>query len=578
MNVLSVELDRTGAPSIIRTAAEGFGCARRFHRALAGNSREGIAMAGRRYLFAVVFVAIVLHWVMIARTILPAQDGLKLIRVARQFQAQPWTDVIRGSDAHPLYPAIISLAEPFFALFAGPGPDTWRITAQMVSAVAAIGMLYPIYALTTALFDRRIGYLAAATAVILPRLAELGHDTLSDSVGLCATVWALWLGAVALRKGGWRLGALSGLVAGLGYLARPEVVLVPVAIGLTWLFGLARDRTTRTVGHGRVIAAVFFACLAVVGSYAAVKGEVSEKLAVRFATAMQSRPVTVRSTPAPLPPGLDAAGLDFSPKEETERIPIRNARAAMIRIADKWWEHLCWFCAVMTWWGLARQRFIRGLCPDREPGDVAPTERRLLLVFGAVHAMAVVRNSTLLGYLSGRHVMALVLVSLPWAAAGTFVCARGIAVKSRMNKRMAWTAGIIAAALFVGASITVQLMPNHRNHLSRAGHWAAGQWLIRNAQPDERVLDTRGWARFVSGQAGYDYWHVRQALTDKGLRYVVVGIDELEALSTRAETLNALLDYAAVPIAEFPSMPGENDPGVRIYRFERPSDWKGLAR
>ena len=75
------------------------------------------------------------------------------------------------------------------------------------------------------------------------------------------------------------------------------------------------------------------------------------------------------------------------------------------------------------------------------------------------------------------------------------------------------------------------MQPNHLNHLSRWGHWAAGQWLADNAGPTELVLDTRGWARFVSGHAGYDYWHVRQALTDSHLSYIIVGLDELEARS-----------------------------------------------
>ena len=81
----------------------------------------------------------------------------------------------------------------------------------------------------------------------------------------------------------------------------------------------------------------------------------------------------------------------------------------------------------------------------------------------------------------------------------------------------------------MAASIVVQMQPNHLNHLSRWGHWAAGQWLADNASRTELVLDTRGWARFVSGQPGYDYWHVRQALTDSHLSYIVVGLDELEA-------------------------------------------------
>ena len=103
------------------------------------------------------------------------------------------------------------------------------------------------------------------------------------------------------------------------------------------------------------------------------------------------------------------------------------------------------------------------------------------------------------------------------------------------------------------------MQPNHLNHLSRWGHWAAGRWLADHAEPSELVLDTRGWARFVSGHPGYDYWHVRQALTDSHLSYIVVGLDELEARSARAETLKALLAYAATPLVEFPAFPGRSD-------------------
>ena len=75
------------------------------------------------------------------------------------------------------------------------------------------------------------------------------------------------------------------------------------------------------------------------------------------------------------------------------------------------------------------------------------------------------------------------------------------------------------------------------------------------------MLDTRGWARFVSGLPGYDYWHVRQALTDSHLSYILVGLDELKASSPRAATLRALLAYVGTPLEEFPASPERPDPG-----------------
>jgi hypothetical protein len=137
--------------------------------------------------------------------------------------------------------------------------------------------------------------------------------------------------------------------------------------------------------------------------------------------------------------------------------------------------------------------------------------------------------------------------------------------------------GIAGGAAVVAASIVVQMQPNHLNHLSRWGHWAAGQWLTKNAGPGELVLDTRGWARFVSAHPGYDYWHVRQALLDTNLSYIVVGLDEVDARSKRAKTLKALLSYAATPLLDFPAFPGDQTAGVRLYRFRRPSTWEGLV-
>jgi 4-amino-4-deoxy-L-arabinose transferase-like glycosyltransferase len=534
-------------------------------------------MAGRHSLLAVVLFAVILHVVAITQTILPAQDGLKFIRIAQSFHSQPWADVVRDSDTHPLYPALIAITEPVIASIAGESPDAWRLAAQIVAVFGAIGLLFPIYGLTRTLFDRRIACLAAALAVLLPRTAELGHDTLSDSLGLMCTFFALWLGANALRRGDWRFALGSGFAAGLGYLARPEVILVPFAIGLTWLIGLFRDSRARAVARGPVLAVLLLSATAVVGSYTVVKGQISEKLVVRYGALFSPKKAPPRLTPPKSARGLDNPRWDFSPKEETDRIPIRNWEYAVLRILGKWWEELCWLFAVMTVWGIVRRRHIEGLCQDREADD-GEVERRLLLVFVTVYSLALIQRSASLGYLSGRHIMPLVCASIPWAAAGSFVCARGIAVKRQWSPRFARNTGIVAAGVVIAASIVVQMQPNHLNHLSRSGHLCAGQWLADHAVRSEKVLDTRGWARFVSGWPGYDYWHVRQALSDSQLSYIIVGLDELDAHSSRARTLRAYLAYAATPLEEFPAFPGAQSAGVRLYRFHRPADdWEGLA-
>src|SRR5436305_3330690 len=115
----------------------------------------------RRILPWVVLLAAALHALGMARSPLPAQDGLKFIRVARSFQSQPWTDVVRGSDQHPLYPALVAVAEPAVALATGHGPDSWRVAAQLVAALAAVALLVPLHGLTRDLFGPTVADMAA---------------------------------------------------------------------------------------------------------------------------------------------------------------------------------------------------------------------------------------------------------------------------------------------------------------------------------------------------------------------------------------------------------------------------------
>lgn len=532
----------------------------------------------RRHFLAVVLLAAALHAHGIARSILPAQDGLKFIKVARQFQTQPVADVVRSTDRHPLYPATIALVQPAVAIFGAQGPDGWRITAQLVSALASLALLFPLYWLTCSLFDARTAALTVLLLVLLPSFAEVGHDTLSDALALAATVFALGLGERCLRLRSSGAGVACGLVAGLGFLARPEVLVVPAAVvgtaGLRLCLAARRAETAPDADglkpHGGVLSAlkaplalrasaVAVSFLVVVGSYAMVKGQVSEKLALRWGAALPAQPIPVRKAPQWLPRGLDDPRWDFSAKEESDAPRPSGIARSFLRVFMLWAEGLGWVLAPLALWAVFRCRAVAG--------------RMLLAAYAALFAAILVRHASTLGYLSGRHELALVIVSLPWAAAGALACWEWLARVRQWNDSRRRLAGVLALSALVVAGIVVQAKPPHP---SRWGHWAAGRWLLAHSEPSDAVLDTRGWASFVSGGTSYDYWHVRQALTDAHLRYIVVGSDELAAPSRRAETLRAVLAYAAAPVASFSLRQGGRDAGVQVFRFQRPASWEGL--
>src|SRR5690606_6781501 len=117
---------------------------------------------------------------------------------ARAFQTHAWMDVVRDTDRHPLYPALVALVEPIVSACWGPGPDAWRIAGQFVAAAAAIALLWPLHAIARTLFDRKTADLTALGFVLLPIPMAVGHDTLADSLALGAFLFSLKLGLDAL--------------------------------------------------------------------------------------------------------------------------------------------------------------------------------------------------------------------------------------------------------------------------------------------------------------------------------------------------------------------------------------------
>ncbi|MDX2038490.1 MAG: glycosyltransferase family 39 protein [Isosphaeraceae bacterium] len=525
-------------------------------------------MSSRRCLLLTSLLAIALHFWGISGSILPAQDGLKFIATAKAFQHDLWIDVIRGSDRHPLYPGLIALAEPPIRGLIGPGPEAWRIAAQVVSAAAYLGILVVIHGLTRTLFDRAVANLAVFLFVLLPIPAEVGRDTLADMLGLLCFSGSLSLAARALKTGSTRLWLVSGLVVGVGYLARPDAALAVLSPMMLLSATIVRRCIERARSEsidlqrefGRLARYGGAACL-IIGTYALIKGEVTEKLALRSTVALgpSSRTTLVRSAPHPLPAWIDREGLDFSAKEETGRVrfagkPIR----ASGRLIHEWIEGLGWIFAPFAFWGFVSS--------GRREGSAAG--RRLILLQMLLMAAAVIPAASRLGYLSGRHALGLVVLSMPFAAAAMHGWASGVPARRGFSTRTGRALAFAGLSGLFALGVTVQLKGMHP---SRAGHRAAGEWLLAHANAGDAVLDTRGWAAFVRGGPSYDYWHVRQALTDARLRYVVVESEELEASTPRAATLRHILERSGKRMVEFSDVDeGDSAGSVLVYRFAAP--------
>ena len=529
---------------------------------MADSRRNGLI--ARRFLFGIVVLAAGLQAQGIARTWLPAQDGLKYIQAARAFHDQSWLDAIRGTDQHPLYAMMIALAQPAVAALGIEGPDSWRVAAQVVSTAAYLLVLVPLFALTRHLFGVRAGCLAALLWVALPLPAEIGHDTFSDSLGLLWFTLAFWQGERWLSTGRPLHATCAGVAAGLGFWTRPELAVVGlVLIALSIARLIANQVHTQRFSQSEMVSAtlaawrgpvaaagVSLSFLGMVGLYTVAKGEVSEKLTVRLGLGLPPsaapRPITSR-------PDFELAGLP--PKEESRSAQTRPTLGwAIQETASLWLRTLGFVLAPLALVGAVR-------APASSARLLAKT---YLLVFVGV----LLRHATSRGYLSHRHVLTLTIVCLPWAS-WRYLCLinrLGDWIQVPQRYRRGLTALCVATLLFPG--VVAQCKPIHP---SRMGHWAAGQWLAHTAEEPGAVLDTRGWAGFLSGRTAYDPWHLRQAFSDQNLRFVVIEQRELEADTVRGHRLASWIETHGQLVTRFPSQPDGIADTVLVYRYQTPA-------
>jgi 4-amino-4-deoxy-L-arabinose transferase-like glycosyltransferase len=180
-------------------------------------------------LAALLLLAVALRLVAAWAVPIVETDGVRFIELARRFQdAGTPFDVL----FHPLYPALIGLAQPLVG--------DWELTGRLVSTAAGGVLLLPAFALARSLFGRDVAYLTAAMLAVHPGLVRSSASVLADSTYAALLVTAVWLGWPAVSRAGGRLVAAAG-VLGAAYLVRPEAVLYLAA-----LLGLAAIMAART--------------------------------------------------------------------------------------------------------------------------------------------------------------------------------------------------------------------------------------------------------------------------------------------------------------------------------------------
>jgi hypothetical protein len=315
-----------------------------------------------------------------------------------------------------------------------------------VSVAFGVLALVCVYAVARAAFGHAVALLALLAVAMTPSLTELSCDPLSDAPGVALALASVAIGLQAarqMRRARWRavpLAAAAGLLAGLGYLMRPEELL---AGGIVLLLILPVGRVAK---GGRAVAAASLAALLVlltacVVPYAAAVGGLTQKKAlsdfVGAAPGLDGLLATASTAPGTL--GAFWSVLD-------------RGRAAMgtgVFVLTT----VCW----LTW-------MVHYLLRVRLPEAVLLRPRRDVAVAMAAAALVMLPLLTALElqratdgrYVSSRHLMLPAMLLAPAAGAGVVVLVAWVIVLMRRlgrRERPGLATGLVLLGVFAGLSV-----------------------------------------------------------------------------------------------------------------------------
>jgi hypothetical protein len=436
-------------------------------------------------------------------TEVPARDSIGFIRYALHLERGGkdggWYNTLNSQHQHPGYPLCVLGVSLPLRHFTGRENDCelMQFSAQLVSALAGMFLVIPMYYLGKCLLDRRAGFWGALLFQCLPVSGHVLSDAVSDPLFLLLLTTALLFAVLAVRFGSPRLFALAGAWCGLSYLTRPEGVLVLMAAGLV-LLGLQavpawRRPWRRVVACG---AALLGAALVAGSPYYLTTGCFTRKPSFSQMEGTYEEHSARTRCPAPQPLLASLWAAHF----HNENGPLgKRMRVAARALAGEFvlcYQYVGWLPALVgLWWYGGRYRQM--------------PEAWVVLALFSLDALVLWWLAVKVAYLSERHVLVLIICSVfqtvavvreaPYRLAAWLRrrCANSPAAfaAARPLWRGAPVWSLVLLLALTGTGLAKTLQPLHGN---RAGHRAAGLWLAAHAADVDVVEDDHCWAHYYA--------------------------------------------------------------------------------
>jgi Dolichyl-phosphate-mannose-protein mannosyltransferase len=391
-----------------------------------------------RPLILAVLMSVAVGLILLANYHCISVDGVRYIAVARSLYAGDIKAAMAAFDP-PGYPLVIAV----FYQFVGD----WELAGQAVSFSANILLLFCLYLLLAAVYDRTVAAGGCLLAAVNPYLARYAVDVRTESLFFFLAVGALYASYRGLERRQARFFLGAGLIAGFAYLVKPEaigfVLLLPGILLVMWRIKKEWDLLSVAKASGALLAGFVLFAAPYIGYLSKATGQsgvLSRKAGVTLAIALEEADLLDAEIAQEFP----TRG-SMSLPEFVRRHPVTYAKKVLYDILPSigtYFEALHYSYVPFLLVGLV------GVFREK------PWERRDFLLLLYVIFFAALFAAV---FVNRRYSVQLVPVSMGWTALGLLCCWSWL--KRALSAKAAAVAAAVVTLTFLGGTLPKTLKP-----------------------------------------------------------------------------------------------------------------------
>ncbi|MBN1456565.1 MAG: glycosyltransferase family 39 protein [Sedimentisphaerales bacterium] len=443
-------------------------------------SNEFISKRDAVNLCILLVIALVIGIYLIFTTVVVAKDGVTYINYAKNIEIDP-VQAMQQEDQHPGFASVILATNKLLRQFnANNSTFTWIYSAQISALIFRLLSVIVLYFIGKNLVTSKLSFWGVLILLFFPKPAEYGSEALSDWPFFFFFASSLLLLIYASKKRNWLLFAPAGLLAGIGFLFRPEGAQVIIYGGL-WLGLQAVTGKGISYRSKSVLTAVLLllSFLAAATPYMHLKGSIFPKKGVgNFTSADLKAPLLTEAESGDH--YVYFAGV----------APLKIVKAVGV-LLENIGQTVMWFFMPFLFTGI--------YISFKKPAWKEP-ETFYMGIFLALNVFLMVWLYSTAGYMSTRHSMPLVMLSSLYIPVGLQIFVQGLKKPLENEKTHVKFISLITLGILI-------CMPNLLRplHYDKVFIRKAAQWLKENSEECDIIAAVDPRVAFYADRKGIGY-------------------------------------------------------------------------